>query len=155
MLEGINLSLAERPIDGQYISMIYAVWDDVHRTLHIANSGLPRPLHCRPGHSSLINVTGLPMGLFNQATYDELKIEAQPGDAFIFFSDGILDATSSKGEMFGRQHLEKVADANMNRSAEELVNAIFTAVCEHAEGVDPFDDQTIVVLKVKGTPSKK
>jgi sigma-B regulation protein RsbU (phosphoserine phosphatase) len=150
MLEDVNLSLAERPIDGQYISMIYAVWDDQRRMLHLTNSGLPRPLHCRAGHSEMISVTGLPMGLFNHATYDEMTIQAQPGDAFIFFSDGILDATSSKGEMFGRQRLEKVADRNLHKNAEDLVHAIFTAVCEHAEGVDPFDDQTIVVLKVKG-----
>ncbi len=50
MLEGVNLSLAERPIDGQYVSMIYAIWDDRQRKLHIANSGLPRPIHCRAGH---------------------------------------------------------------------------------------------------------
>jgi len=155
MLEGVNLSLAERPIDGQYVSMIYAIWDDQHGTLHIANSGLPRPLHCRAGHSSLINITGLPMGLFNHATYDELMLQGAPGDAFIFFSDGILDATSSKGEMFGRNRLEKVADQNLHRTAEEMVDAIFTAVCEHAEGVDPFDDQTILVLKVKGTAPQK
>jgi len=155
MLEGINLSLAERPIEGQYVAMIYAIWDDAQRTLHIANSGLPRPLHCRAGHLKMVNVTGLPMGLFNHASYDELSLHGEPGDAFIFFSDGILDATSSRGEMFGRERLEQIADRNSHLSAEELVDRLFTAVSEHAEGVDPFDDQTIVVLKVKGNSSAK
>jgi len=155
MLEGINLSLAERPIDGQYVSMIYAVWDDRQRTLHIANSGLPRPIQCRTRHCSLIDVTGLPMGLFSQAEYDEATLQADPGDAFIFFSDGILDATSSKGDMFGRERLERVANQNLHLSAEGLVDKLFTAVNEHAEGVDPFDDQTIVVLKVKEASGKK
>jgi sigma-B regulation protein RsbU (phosphoserine phosphatase) len=149
MLEGVNLSLAERPIDGQYVSMIYAIWNDHDRTLHIANSGLPRPIHCRSSHCSLVNVIGLPMGLFPHAEYDALTLHAEPGDAFIFFSDGILDATSSKGEMFGRERLEKVADQNLHLSAEALVDKLFSAVSGHAEGVDPFDDQTIVVLKVK------
>ncbi len=155
MLEAINLSLVERPIEGQYVSMIYAIWDDRQRKLQIANSGLPRPIHCRARHSSLINVTGLPMGLFNHAEYDEMTLQADPGDAFIFFSDGILDATSSKGEMFGRERLERVANQNMHLSAEGLVDKLFTAVNEHAESVDPFDDQTIVVLKVKEASGKK
>jgi phosphoserine phosphatase RsbU/P len=155
MLEAINLSLVERPIDGQYVSMIYAIWDDRQRKLQIANSGLPRPIHCRARHCSLINVTGLPMGLFNHAEYDEMSLQADPGDAFIFFSDGILDATSSKGEMFGRERLERVAKQNMHLSAEGLVDKLFTSVSEHAEGVDPFDDQTIVVLKVKEASGKK
>jgi sigma-B regulation protein RsbU (phosphoserine phosphatase) len=147
--------VAERHREGQYISMIYAIWDDRNRKLHIANSGLPRPIHCRVKHCALINVTGLPMGLFTHAEYDETAIQGDPGDAFILFSDGILDATSAKGEMFGRERLERVADENLHLNAEALVDKLFSAVCAHATGVDPFDDQTIVVLKIKGTSAKK
>ncbi len=155
MLEAINLSLSERPIEGQYVSMIYAIWDDTQKLLQIANSGLPRPLHWHDGKLEEIQATGLPIGLFPNATYDELNIRGQAGDVFLFFSDGILDATSSEGEMFGRHRLEKIARASAHRSAEELVDAIFRAVSSHAEGVETFDDQTIVALKVKGPSAKK
>jgi len=155
MLEALNLSLAERPIDGQYVSMIYAIWDDNQQHLQLANSGLPRPMHCHNGKVEEIQATGLPIGLFNNATYDELNVRGHKGDAFLFFSDGILDATSSKGEMFGRLRLQEIVRANAHRSAEELVDAIFTAVSDHAEGVEAFDDQTIVALKVKGPSPKK
>jgi phosphoserine phosphatase RsbU/P len=155
MLEAINLSLAERPIDGQYVCMIYAIWDDTQQLLQLANSGLPRPIYCHDGKVEEIQATGLPIGLFPNATYDELSLGARRGDVFLFFSDGILDATSSKGEMFGRNRLREIAQANANRSAEELVDAIFTAVSSHAEGVEAFDDQTIVALKVNGPSGKK
>jgi sigma-B regulation protein RsbU (phosphoserine phosphatase) len=155
MLEAINLSLAERPIEGQYVSMVYAIWDDNEQTLQLANSGLPRPLHCRNGKVEEIPVTGLPVGLFNNATYDELTLQGRKGDVFLFISDGILDATSAKGQMFGRHKLEDIVKANCGGSAEELVDAIFTAVSRHAEGVEAFDDQTIVAIKVKGSSPKK
>jgi phosphoserine phosphatase RsbU/P len=45
----VNLSLAERRIEAQFVSLIYAVWDDQHRTLLVANSGLPRPIHVHAG----------------------------------------------------------------------------------------------------------
>ena len=118
--------------------------------LQLANSGLPRPIYLHDGKLEEIQATGLPIGLFNNATYDEVNLRARRGDTFLFISDGILDATSSKGEMFGRHRLEKIARENAHRSAEELVDAIFTAVSGHAEGVEAFDDQTIVALKVKG-----
>jgi len=155
MLEAINLSLSERPIDGQYVSMIYAIWDDVQQTLQLANSGLPRPIYCHDGTVEEIQATGLPIGLFPNATYDELSLRCRRGDVFLFFSDGILDATSAKGEMFGRHRLEEIAQANAGRSAEELVETLFNAVCAHAAGVEAFDDQTIVALKVKGPAGKK
>ena len=155
MLEAINLSLSERPIEGQYVSMIYAIWDDNQRLLQIANSGLPRPIHYHAGRIEAIQATGLPIGLFNNATYDELNLRGHPGDVFLFFSDGILDATSSKGDLFGRHRLEKIIRDKAHRSAEELVDTVFTAVSAHAESVEAFDDQTIVALKVKGTSAKK
>jgi sigma-B regulation protein RsbU (phosphoserine phosphatase) len=102
-----------------------------------------------------IQATGLPIGLFPNATYDELNLRGKAGDVFLFFSDGILDATSSEGEMFGRRRLENIARANAHGSAEEIVDAIFTAVSSHAEGVETFDDQTIVAIKVKGPSAKK
>src|SRR6516165_3316798 len=155
MLEGVNLSLAERPIDGQYVSMIYAIWDDQHGTLHIANSGLPRPLHFRDGKVEEIQVTGLPVGLFPSAEYEERKLRGKPGDVFLFFSDGITDATSSAGNMFGRGRLETVVRDNAEKTADEIAQAIFDAVSRHAKGVATFDDQTIVVLKVKGSSAKQ
>jgi phosphoserine phosphatase RsbU/P len=155
MLEAINLSLSERPIEGQYVSMIYAIWDDNQRLLQIANSGLPLPIHYHAGKSEAIQATGLPIGLFNNATYEEFNVHGRSGDVFLFFSDGILDATSSKGELFGRHRLEKIVRDKAHRSAEELVDTIFTAVSAHAEGVEAFDDQTIVALKVKGSSAKK
>jgi len=45
MLKAVNMSLAERRIEAQFVSLIYAVWDDQHRILTVANSGLPRPIH--------------------------------------------------------------------------------------------------------------
>src|SRR5438067_5169280 len=44
MLSAVNLSLAERRIEAQFVAIIYALWDDQQRTLTVSNSGLPRPI---------------------------------------------------------------------------------------------------------------
>ncbi len=155
MLEAVNLSLAERPIEAQYVSMTYAVWHDSDRKLQVANSGLPAPLRISGGRVDEIPVAGIPLGLFSSAEYEERSLRCKPGDVFLFLTDGITDATSSKGNMFGRGRLEKVAIKNAHRSADEIAQAIFSAVNDHAKDVDAFDDLTIVVLKVKGTPAQK
>src|SRR3974390_68816 len=65
MLSAVNLSLAERRIEAQFVSIIYAVWDDAHRTLTVANSGLPRPIYVHANRKiEVIEATGLPLGLF-------------------------------------------------------------------------------------------
>ena len=155
MLSIVNLSLADRPIDAQYISMIYAIWDDAQRTLRLANSGLPRPIRCHKGKVSRIEVTGLPLGLFASAEYEETFIRAESGDIFVFFSDGILDARSRDGELFGGGRVEKIVEERAHESAQKIVDAIYHAVCDHAAGVETFDDQTILALKVKTGRSRK
>ena len=84
MLSAVNLSLAERRIAAQFVSIIYAVWDDEQRTLLVANSGLPRPIYCHDGKLEFIEATGLPLGLFDEADYDEFNFKAKPGDLFVF-----------------------------------------------------------------------
>lgn len=155
MLSAVNFSLGERRIEAQFVSLIYAVWDDENRTLRVANSGLPRPIHCSNGKIALVEATGLPLGLFDDAEYDELNFKAKPGDMFVFFSDGILDASNKSGDLFGRRRLDQVVTNNCNASADTVVKAIFTAVTEHTAGADAFDDETVVVVRVKGAPGKR
>jgi sigma-B regulation protein RsbU (phosphoserine phosphatase) len=154
MLAAVNYSLAERRIDGQFCSLIYSVWDDANRTLQIANSGLPRPVLCHKGKIQMIEATGLPLGLFDDAEYDEFIFQAEPEDVFVFFSDGILDASNRAGELFGRTRVEKIIAECSTNSADSMVKSIFKAVADHAIGVETFDDQTVVAIKVKGTAAK-
>jgi phosphoserine phosphatase RsbU/P len=155
MLAALNYSLSERRVDGQFVSLIYALWDDESRSLQVSNSGLPRPVYCRKGKTRMIEATGLPLGLFDDAEYDEFTIEAEPDDIFVFFSDGILDATNKAGDLFGRTRLEKVITACSRTSAESMVKSIFKAAAEHAAGVETFDDQTVVAIKVKASASPR
>jgi len=155
MLSAVNFSLGERPIEGQFVSLIYAVWDDRNRTLQVANSGLPRPIYCHDGKIEVIEATGLPLGLFDDANYDEFNFRAKPGDMFVFFSDGILDASNKAEEFFGRERVGQIVAANPSASADAVVKSIFQAVAEHASGEEAFDDQTVVAIRVKDIPGKR
>jgi sigma-B regulation protein RsbU (phosphoserine phosphatase) len=149
MLSAVNLSLAERRIEAQFVSLIYAVWDDENSTLLVANSGLPRPVFVHEGKNKVIEATGLPLGLFDEADYDEFRFKMKPGDMFVFFSDGILDARNRQGELFGRGRVEQIISECAGRSADCVVESLFKAAAEHSAGVETFDDQTVVAIMVK------
>ena len=155
MLRAVNFSLGERRIEGQFVSLIYAVWDDRNRSLKIANSGLPRPLYCHDGKIEVIEATGLPLGLFDDAEYDEFTFKAKPGDMFVFFSDGIMDARNKAGDMFGRHRTEAIIAGCVSVSADCVVKSLFKAVTEHAAGEEAFDDETVVAIRVKGEAKRK
>ncbi|HZD94261.1 MAG TPA: GAF domain-containing protein, partial [Candidatus Sulfotelmatobacter sp.] len=124
MLNAVNLSLNHRRLDAQYLVLTCALWDDDKRLMRVANSGLPRPVYCSQGHAHMLEAAGLPLGMFEDVSYDEVTIHAKPGDVFVFFSDGIVDASNSKDEQFGRSRVEHVISKNAGRSAQEISDAI-------------------------------
>jgi sigma-B regulation protein RsbU (phosphoserine phosphatase) len=160
MMAALNTSLTDRPVPGAYVSLLYAVWDEATGRLLIANSGLPQPIVYRAGAAQAgggeckavdrIEVSGLPAGLFPEASYEQATLAPEPGDVIVLFTDGIMDASSAAGEMFGRTRMEQVVAAHHGGTAEELVGEIFAAVTAHADGVEQFDDQTVVALKFLG-----
>lgn len=150
MLRRINQSLIERKVDAQYVTMLYAIWNDDQKLMQIANSGLPRPIYCHQGKLERMEAIGLPLGLFEKVEHDQLTCRGNPGDLFLFFSDGIVDASSPEGVLFGRHRVEQVVEQNWKKSADEIVDAIFVAIATHTAGEEQFDDQTVVAVKVKG-----
>jgi sigma-B regulation protein RsbU (phosphoserine phosphatase) len=123
MLRAVNFFSGRAAHRGQFVSLIYAVWDDRSRAVRIANSGLPRPLYVHDGKIEVIEATGLPLGLFDDAEYDELTFKAKPGDMFVFFSDGILDARNRAGDMFGRHRTEAIIAGCADISADCVVKS--------------------------------
>ena len=105
MLKQLNDSLQERKMDAQYVTMVFAVWNDEKQTLQIANAGAVQPLFCRGGQVETVQAEGFPLGMFKDVSYEEFTLSTRPGDAVIFFSDGIVDAVNDKEEMFGNERL--------------------------------------------------
>jgi sigma-B regulation protein RsbU (phosphoserine phosphatase) len=149
MLSTLNDALQERRLESQYVVMLFAVWNDQNQSLQVANSGAVQPILCRAGTSSPIRAEGFPLGMFPNVTYDEFSIAAEPGDAFVFVSDGILDAENEKGEMYGEGRLASILCGERHRSAAQIADGILTDVTHFQDGHDRFDDETIIVLKVR------
>ncbi len=149
MLAQLNDSLQERRLDSQYVTMLFALWNDESRVLQVANSGAVQPIVCRGGTSSVVRAEGFPLGMFQDVTYEQHSVETQPGDAVIFVSDGILDAENSQDEMYGDERLASMLCGHRELSASEIAEAILADVSRFQDGADRFDDETIIVLKVR------
>jgi sigma-B regulation protein RsbU (phosphoserine phosphatase) len=149
MLVTLNDALQERKLESQYVTMLFAVWNDQNQTLQVANSGAVQPIFCRDGQSLTIQSEGFPLGMFPEVTYDEIDMVTQRGDVLLFVSDGILDAENAQGEMYGSERLSKQLCCNPDHSANQLADAILADVTRFQDGKDRFDDETIIVLKVR------
>jgi sigma-B regulation protein RsbU (phosphoserine phosphatase) len=149
MLAQLNDALQERKLESQYVTLLFALWNDENQTLQVANSGAVQPIFCRAGQSLTVQAEGFPLGMFPNATYEEFNLATQPGDAIVFVSDGILDAENENDEMYGQDQLAGLLCASRELPASEIADAILADVSRFQGAKERFDDETIIVLKVR------
>ncbi|MGI4755706.1 MAG: SpoIIE family protein phosphatase [Janthinobacterium lividum] len=153
MLAALNQQLQERKLDSQYVTMLFAVWNDAQRTLSIANAGSVQPMLVSQtgegGKARVIKAEGFPLGLFPDVEYEEFTLSTQPGDLLVFFSDGIVDADNVEGDMFGDERLCATLERLQNPDADSAVHRVLEAVAAFQGGKEHFDDETLVVLRVR------
>ena len=102
-----RMLLMERAMADRFVALCYTLWDDETLSFRIANSGLPKPVLFRDGKMKIIEAVGMPLGLFAGVEFDETSVQAEPGDVFLFLTDGILEACNAAEEEFGYEGVER------------------------------------------------
>lgn len=149
MLRAINGFLGERLIEGRFMTLCFATWHRSRHRLRIANAGQEQPFLYHHGRCEKIRIEGFPLGIFEEATYDERSFVLNAGDIVVFHSDGIGDTQNSTGEFFGHERVAKIIIEKHELHADRIADYILEEVDRFSGGQHPFDDRTLVVLKVK------
>ncbi|MGC1484814.1 MAG: SpoIIE family protein phosphatase [Candidatus Acidiferrum sp.] len=149
MLRQMNQIVGERRIEGRFMTACFATWQRGRSKLRVANAGQSQPLLYKDGRCDKIALTGFPLGIFEEVSYDEWGVSLDPGDILVFHSDGISETSNSEGQFFGTEKLRVLIDQQHAVSAAELADLIFREVEWFAQGAPLADDRTLVVLKVR------
>jgi sigma-B regulation protein RsbU (phosphoserine phosphatase) len=150
LIQKLNETLLERRVDAQYATLLVALWQPASRRFLLSNAGAAPPLIFRNGEILETKIEGVPIGLLDGRKYDEVELASEPGDALVFYSDGVDEQPNEKNEEFGRERIKRVVQKHGTESPQEIADAIIAAVDSFRAAVPIFDDQTVVVLRVTG-----
>ena len=92
----------------------------VHVPGRVANAGQSQPLLYKDGRCGKIELTGFPLGIFEEATYDEWGVTLDPGNILVFHSDGLAEASNSEGQFFGTERLRTFIEERHEMGARDL-----------------------------------
>ncbi|HUK53070.1 MAG TPA: SpoIIE family protein phosphatase [Candidatus Binatia bacterium] len=149
LLRQLNQLLGERRIEGRFTTLCFVTWQKGRQKLRIANAGHWQPLLWKDGRCQKVPVAGLPLGIEEEASYDERAYHLEPGDLLVMYSDGITERANPAGEFYGADRLGQLVERQHGASAGELADLIFQEVDRFADGTPAADDGTLVILKVK------
>lgn len=149
MLKQMNQLVGERRIEGRFMTACFATWQKGRQKLRVANAGQSQPLLYKDNRCGRIELTGFPLGLYEDVSYEEWGVTLEPGNILVFHSDGIAETVSSEGQFFGTTRLRELIEKHHQLTATELADNILSEVDWFSSGAPLSDDRTLVVMKVR------
>jgi serine phosphatase RsbU (regulator of sigma subunit) len=136
-----------------FVTILYGILNPAARTFSYARAGHERALYHSPrtGECRFLEGDGMFLGIVDPVIVEELSLDLLPGDRIILFSDGITDANSTEGDVFGRQRLLASVAESTESTAQGLCDGVFQLVDTFQAGSEQFDDMALLVARVAST----
>lgn len=156
LMQFVNRTLARRYTgsSGMFVTAFYGVYDPATRRLRYSSAG-HNPPRLRAGFVgpggpvlSLEGAQGLPLGVLDDAPYATAEIDIDPGDALVLYTDGITEAFSPTGAMYGLDRLDAVV-GRPHASAEAMLDAVLADLRAFTLTAPANDDRTMIVVTAK------
>ena len=132
-----------------FITAFYATLNTDTGHLVFTNAGHDRPiwLNNRTGVLKELATQGIVLGVFERIFLGEDEVDVEPNDLLVFYTDGVTEAMTEAGELYGLERLYKVIQRNSDATAQSLVNAIIESVHAFTGETPQSDDLTLFVVK--------
>jgi PAS domain S-box-containing protein len=133
-----------------FVTLSYARLDLSRGHLDLVDCGHTGMMVVRgkTGACEILHGSNLPLGIREGEIFDQIAVTFEPGDLFIFFSDGITEMRNREGELYGADRLSECVRINRALEPKALVEAIRSAAVTFAHSDRLNDDLTCVVVKV-------
>jgi serine phosphatase RsbU (regulator of sigma subunit) len=148
----LNRVLCEKLADRTYVAFAMVQLDG--KTLRRANAGCPYPYHFRrtTGEVIELGLDGYPLGVRPDTVYRAVEARLEARDYLVLCSDGIAEAVSEAGALFGfGRTAEVVREAcGQGLPPEGVIDHLVAAVRDFSGEAAQGDDITCVVVRMEG-----
>jgi len=86
--------------------------------------------------------------MFPFARYDQDSVALRSGDRLALYSDGLVEAESKTGEVFGEKRLSAVLESCQEYELSHARDSTIRDLELHSSGASRADDQTLMLIEV-------
>lgn len=131
-----------------FITMFYAQYHPVTRTLTYANAGHNCPLLLHRGEILELDAEGLILGVKKGVMFEQKECVLASGDLLLLYTDGVTEARNRAGEFFGICRLRELFAAYAHSSPQDLIEAVVQELRTFCQSQSFHDDISLVVLQI-------
>lgn len=136
---------------GMFVTVYHSHFMRGGKGIHVNAGHNPPLLYRAASHSGeYLPRGGRAVGWFPDNPLSQVDVDLEPGDLILYYTDGLTEAQDRYGEFFGEERLAQLVVENAHLDADNLMTTILKTFKKFIEGVPPFDDVTIVIVKYIG-----
>jgi serine phosphatase RsbU (regulator of sigma subunit) len=149
-LRSVNRQLSIWNAKSMFVTVLYCLLHLPSRTLTFVRAGHDLPLVCDISGAKLSMERGWghPLGLFPNPMLDVQTITLPQGSTMLLYTDGVTEASTHAGEMFGNERLLEALRQHLDTPPQRLCEALIATLTSFAQGAPQADDITLVAVRV-------
>jgi sigma-B regulation protein RsbU (phosphoserine phosphatase) len=154
VLEVLNEEILRHAGGHRFFSIVFGELEGLEepgagRRLKVASGGHPPPLVLRAGRGEVeaLSPEGSVLGMVSDPRIGVRETGLSPGDAVLFYTDGVIEARDPEGEFFGERRLRELLRGCAGLSAERIAEKVEAEVMGFQRGI-PRDDIALLVLRI-------
>ena len=149
-LAALNARLFGNVPSGSFATACYAVLEPAGGWLEYALGGHHPALLVHEADGGVEDLTtpdGLPLGVWSTVSFSCRRAALAPGDTLLVFTDGLLEAMSPEGELFGGDRVRRLLAAHRHAGPESIRLCLVEAIRAHCGSRPPEDDLTFILIR--------
>jgi sigma-B regulation protein RsbU (phosphoserine phosphatase) len=146
----VNQYLCERSGEDRYATVFYGILDKQGRFEYVNAGHVPPLLRRKAGQLEGLGSANFPVGMFAEAEYQSSRIQLEPGDYLVIYTDGVSEAQNTRSELFEEGRLRRIMEDFSGQNVQEMGDAIREGMRAFTEGAAQSDDITLLVVQYKG-----
>ncbi|GAB4539182.1 MAG: hypothetical protein Fur002_03830 [Anaerolineales bacterium] len=147
-LRRVNDQLLPDTQQGMFVTAVYGVLDAASGTFTYVNAGHNPPLWVKAhGEVEKLTRTGIALGATEQPRIEQRVITLNVGDTLLLYTDGLTEAFSPEGELFGDDRLAAALQSIQTKTADEVLSHVEECLNEFIESNLLGDDLTMLAIR--------
>jgi PAS domain S-box-containing protein len=146
----LNEALLRQRTDRRFCTVAYAYLEPLAEGVRIgfASGGHPLPLLLRAnGTVEPVGAPGTLLGVVPDPNFEDRSLALAPGDAIVFYTDGVIESRASNGSSLNEERLAEVVGTCVGADADAIAACVEDAALAAQDG-SPRDDIAVLVLRV-------
>lgn len=144
---GANRQLVADTTPEKYSTLFFGAYDARTATLAYSNAGHLPPLLVRNGEIVPLDVNGMVVGIFPDASYTASSLTLRRGDMLVAFTDGVTEPENQTGAEYGEERLRETLRGTGGLSASEVIDRVMNDVLAWTGESALQDDMTMLVVR--------